>query len=1006
MSPVVGIRGSGFVGRAQELSRLEEFLTATADGGCGVLVGGDAGVGKTRLLTEFVTRATEGGALTVVGRCVDLGAGGLPYLPFSEVVASLLGLTGEPGNHAAAAALRKVAQERPSLSRVTGQADGQPGVDEASQRLALYDAVATALKVTAQAAGPLLLVLEDLHWADASSRDLLRFLLSRLGDDPVLIVGTYRSDDLHRRHPLRGLLAELVRLPRVTRLDLRPFDEVELRRYLVTLHGGELAEQVVQDIAVRSEGNAFYAAELLVSTSGDGSVPLPWALADVLLARMEQLPEPVQNVARVAAVAGRRVSDTLLRQALALAGGSASDAAPGEAEGDIHEVLRSAVTHQVLVPDGSDRFAFRHALVQEAVYTDLLPGERARLHRLYADLLASDPDPATAADLARHSVEAHDLPSALAAWLRAAREAGRRLAPAEALTHYDRVLRLWPSVPADRRPAGTEVIQVKLDAAKAASASGELLRAIALGRAAATAAGTAGDVELEAHARSCLATYLVEDDQVDPALEQVHLVYALLDGQGPRSSRVWAATVEARITTGRGDLWDCRRGHLLRTRDLVEKALAEAWELGMVAAEADLFITLAQGDALVVGPEAATARLEEAARRGAEAGDPQIELRVAFYLGLFALDVGDLATSRRHLERGLAGAERAGLASCLFAIESRLLLAQVLEIAGEWEDVERTVTTDRPRLPVRESLFMMVPLLPVLAARDPSAAIDRAAALEACDEAYPIMWHLVYAPWADALTWLGRHEEALEAVRKAFASFERIGRPLAIAAIRTAALGIAVLADAARSGVRLPEASQEGPELLERARRAAATGATKMRFMGPEGRAWLARAEAEATRLTGPGDVAAWRAAVDAFRTGHVYEEARSRWRLAEALLASGGRRPRDEATALLRDARRTVVGLRAVRLRAAIDATAARHRLDLGGGVVGQRILTPREEEVICLVAEGLTNRGIGTRLAISEKTASVHVSNLMAKLGASGRAEAVSVAHRLGLLGPADAG
>lgn len=1009
MGDVVTFRsGSAFVGRESELAQLTRLLDgAVTEGAAGVLVGGDAGVGKTRLVTEFMAHAQERGVTAAVGRCVDLGAGGLPYLPFVESLGSVASTDGPVGE-----ALRSVARDRPALWRLVGQEAGPAGADDAVQRLGLYEAVAVAMRSAAQAAAPFVLVLEDLHWADASTRDLLRFLLARLSDEPLMIVGTYRADDLHRRHPLRALLAELVRLPRVDRLDLLPFDADELRRYLFELQGGTVDDRVVRDIGHRSEGNAFYAAELLVAARDEGASGLPGGLADVLLTRIERLPEPVQEVARVAAVAGRRVPDALLRRALAHGDGAMAGL------GLVDAALRDAVAHQVLVPDGADRFAFRHALLQEAVYGDLLPGERARLHGVYAELLAADPDAATAADLARHSSESHDFAGALAAWVRAAREAARRLAPAEALAHYDQALQLLPAVPVERRPDGVDGARLALDASHAASASGEFRRAVSLARAAASAGAEAGDRVFEAEARRHLAWYLYGNDQDDLAMAEVQRVYALLDGLGPQPERVWAATVEARLVGGRGDLLDARREHLMQTRELVEKALVEARDLGMLAAEANLLIALAASDALITGAEAAAERLAEARQRGSEADDPEVALRVADHLGLNALDVGDLDAARRIFTEGLAGADRSGLASSGAGIECRLMLAQVLTVQGDWDAAIRTVTTERPRLPVSEALFLGISVLPVYTARDPESLLARVAEIESSGPDYPVFWSLIHAPLADAFTWLGRYQDAVRAVLQTLHHLRDIGRPLAMGGIQMCALGLAALADAAGAGVAPDDSHEQGRTFLEHARRVAATGATRMKQMGPEGQAWLLRAEAEATRLTGRltgtaegGDPAAWRAARDAFGYGHAYESARTTWRLAEALVASAsgaarqpvtGRAIRQEAAALAREARQTAVRLGARPLREAIDAFALRHRLDLGGGEAGARVLTPREEEVIRLVADGLTNREIGARLYISEKTASVHVSNLLAKLGASGRAEAVAVAHRRGLLGP----
>src|SRR6266536_2565355 len=341
------------VGRADELGRLTEALDRARSGRpAAVLLAGDAGVGKTRLLRELTDRARAEGIFVLVRHCVDLGAAGLPYLPFAEALQRLA------EQAAADTTLADALRSRPALARLLPATEATPaaaasGGDDLGQ-LQLFDAVGSMLaELTTQA--PALLVIEDLHWADQSTRALLSFLLTRLRAERLAVVASYRGDDLHRRHPLRTLLGELVRLPVVERLDLAPFTAGEMREYLRVLHDGPLPDVVVRRIIDRSEGNAFFAEELLEASQDQDTDMLPTALADVLLARLEQLPAPVQRVARVASVAGRRVEHELLQQIAGLA----------EAETD--EALREAVTRHVMVAEGGQTYAFRHALLEEAL---------------------------------------------------------------------------------------------------------------------------------------------------------------------------------------------------------------------------------------------------------------------------------------------------------------------------------------------------------------------------------------------------------------------------------------------------------------------------------------------------------------------------------------------------------------------------------------------------------------------------------------------------------------
>jgi DNA-binding CsgD family transcriptional regulator len=978
-----------FVGRDAELGRFSQLLAgARAGTAAAALMSGDAGVGKTRMVQELARTATASGVLVVTGHCVDIGAGGLPYLPFVEAVGGLA--------EAAPETVRRIADERPTLRRLASGGPGPIGGDEGLERLPLFDAVATVLSAVSRERAPVMLVLEDLHWADGSTRDLLRFLLARLGAERLLVVGTYRADDLHRRHPLRPLLAELFRLPRVERVDLAPFDENELRRFLESLGAGPLPERLVEQIRVRSEGNAFYAEELLAAR-GDGQ-RLPTALADVLLARLERLPETAQHIARVAAVAGRRVPDQLLRGAAGLA--------PEVAD----EALREAVAHHVLVPSGGDRYAFRHALLQEAVYGDLLPGERTRLHACYARLLAEAGDRALASELAHHALACHDLPQALASSIEAADEATGRLAPGEALALYEQALQLWDAVPPERRPAARDDVDLLLRAAHSAASSGDLERAVWLGRDAVARAGKRDDAARLALARSRLALHLYAVEDFGQAEAEARAVRDLTAGHPPSAAGVWAAAVEARIAASRREA-DVVAG-------VVSVALPRARQLGLVSAEVDLMISrsfLQEADGGVAG---VTAYLHEAHRLAVKADDPASTLRAGYSLAGIHVDAGELTEAVDTLREVIADASRAGLGWSLYALECRGMLVNSLEMSGRWDEALAEVAVIEGYLPPSQHQRVIVPALPVHTARDATAGLLAAEAFVQPAQEYPGYAHQVFGSRADALTWLGRPAEAVEVIAAGLDLQADAGEPFHLGGIYLCALALAALADIAESaGVAGDTGSQHtartaGTRFAVHAREAAARGVARYSTMGPEGRAWLARVTAEERRLRSPGsdrvpEVEAWRAAVDAFSYAQPYEVARSRYRLAESLARAGDRPAAGRELALAREA---ADRLGARPLRDAVDALARRLRLDLGAGPVEATVLTPREDEVLGLVAQGLTNRQIGRRLAISEKTASVHVSNILTKLDVSGRAEAVAVAHRRGLLraapGPGQAG
>jgi predicted ATPase len=282
-----------FVARADEVSRVTAALGRARTGDPSLLlVAGDAGVGKTRFLEHVAEQARAAGALVVVGHCVDFGEIGLPYLPFAEALGTLHEIDARVVDDAVVG--------HPALARLLPGAGTPPDAapeGEGGDRRQLFEGFADVLDAAGSAEHPLFLVLEDLHWADASSRDLLRFLVARLTDQHLLVAGSYRTDDLHRRHPLRPVTAELARHPRVERIDMAPFTPDELREFATSIVGQPLPPPTLDRVRERSEGNAYFAVELIEAGPDDDA--LPWSLADVLHARLDPLDPAVQHLAQV-----------------------------------------------------------------------------------------------------------------------------------------------------------------------------------------------------------------------------------------------------------------------------------------------------------------------------------------------------------------------------------------------------------------------------------------------------------------------------------------------------------------------------------------------------------------------------------------------------------------------------------------------------------------------------------------------------------------------------------
>ncbi len=420
------------IGRNTELTQLlalvglEDSPSSRAHGA--VVISGDAGVGKSRLLAELRLHAVTSDWQVLLGHCLDFGDSALPYLPFTEVFGRLAGEDPELSE--------TIARNHPVVRRLMPgrriSTDGSPvhvaAATEHAEPMDRADLFASVLAVLEELGerGPVLVLLEDLHWADQSTRELLSFLFARQLPDDVHIVATYRSDDLHRKHPLRASVAEWGRLPAVARLQLDRLSDGDVRALVQTLHPTGLSESAIHTIVDRAEGNAFFTEELVAAADRSSLTAraLPDDLADVLLLRLDQLGEAGRQTLRAASVAGRRVSHDLLARVVDLP------------TGELDRAIRAAVDTNLLLPVGTDSYAFRHALLAEAVYDDLLPGERVRLHRAYTAVLSEPDVRSTAAEIARHARASHDLPTAVRASIDAGDEAMAVGGPDEAARHF------------------------------------------------------------------------------------------------------------------------------------------------------------------------------------------------------------------------------------------------------------------------------------------------------------------------------------------------------------------------------------------------------------------------------------------------------------------------------------------------------------------------------------------------------------------------------------------
>jgi len=963
---------AALVGRDTEMARLRGLLDdAVAGRAVTALVGGDAGVGKSRLVAELMTVAGRSGFTVLCGQCAEIGDS-VPYLPFADAFRT------------APSHIEQAVKARPVLARLLPDG-GEPaeGTDPSGMaRQQMFGAVLGALAEFA-AASPVLLVLEDLHWADATTRHLVTFLARMLRRERVAIVGTYRTDDLHRRHPLGEVVAELGRLPSVALVELGPLPAAALAEHLSSLPNGpsRLSTALLSALVDRAEGNAYYAEELLAASSGSSGV-LPSGLAALLLARVARVSDAAQQVLRAAAVAGRRANDQLVL------------AASGLDDAGYEEAVREVVAHQLLVPDGPDGYRFRHALLREAVYGDLLPGERTRLHGRFTALLADVPG--AAAELAYHSLTGHDVTGALAASVRAGEEAERIGAPAEAHRHYDQALELWDWVADAERLAGMNRGELGLKSALAAAASGDVPRAIQLLRHV-RAAALAGDATAEFRARTGerLAYYLLQSDEPGWAAEALQVIMETVE-QTPAEP---PSPVRARAMATSAIAW-MASGDSAAAGEWAQRARAEAARSGADWIGADILVTLGMISSREGNAEEAISLFAAAHTQAADTRMFGVELRAAYHLAAARLARGDLAGASAAARAGIRRAEAAGLGLAPYGRDVQHLLFQALYADGDWDRAEELARNFPVWVTKQPEAVLSAMALFIDVGRGNAVADERRTWLEP-------FWDDVFVAYiargllAEQALWRGDTETALAEAEAALSADARWGS--SPAAIRVAAVALSARADRAsvarRAGITVAAEEAAGALLLDMAREAARYPARPKSVLGPEGRGWLARAEAEYQRLIGLNAPAGWEKTLAGFGPGYVYETARTQWRLAEALAGSG--RPR-EAADVWRAASATAAELRAEPLRAALDDLARRLGLDAGGsrdavrdGESSVAALTRREREVLRLMSRGLSNRQIGEELFITQKTASVHVSNILAKLGAATRTEAAAIAR-----------
>jgi DNA-binding CsgD family transcriptional regulator/tetratricopeptide (TPR) repeat protein len=979
------------VGRQADLSWLEGLLDEARNGAPrAVVLGGEAGIGKTRLLREF-THALGDDVRVLAGQSVDLGEVAAPYAPIKAALRSLVGEIGGdalldavgPGRAAMTALLPELAGvEAVTAPPVTGgaAATGQ-----------LHEAVAVLLETVSRDRATVLII-EDLHWIDAASLALLRFLMRALTSSRVLILLTYRTEDVGRGHPVRGFLTEVERDRWVERRQLARLSRAQVRRLARLLSPDSTAEApseaVIDSVFRRSEGVPFFVEELIGIEGCRDERGLSDPLRDLLLVRYERLSESAQLLLRLISTGGVRVSHALL------------DAVHRGAPDELDAAAREAVLAGVLTIDGDD-YAFRHALVREAILADLLPGERARFHARYAEAYetASVIDTRRlAAEISFHWLGAHDAVRAFPATIQAMREARAAAAYASAAQLGERAISLWGVVPDAGAIAGMGKIELMSRTASHLRNAGESERALALLRAA-----------------------LDECAEADPQI--------------PRLLRDQALTLSSLGRPGGAELLR----EALERLDDSEKPAAQEFK-------ASVLISLA-GRLMIAGDfEAATGIADEAYDLAAASGSAR------------GASVAKNIASVSRAERGLVAEGLAGLEASreLARGDGPALLrywtnaSDLHFLLGSLHQAVRTAEEGLERAR-EQGLERSSGVILASNAVDPLFALGEWARADSLteralglDPPTSLTVYLVRARiWS--FIWRGELERASELYRssrpamsdvmavemQARLAVARVATELALEAgdVAGAWRELAPLLDEARlphpgyalpylwAAARVVAAARRDPTALPDVSSSGLDDAeTRLRGIlarvefWPRGAMWRAFFDAEL--VPDPdveGRASAWRAAqaVASEPESPVLLAPYALARLGEAQLAAGDR---PAARASLRDAyaladahgvglvRRhvdAVAGAAGLSVRpesglAAGDGAVPKARAGADPGEGGTAELTPRERQVLDLIAEGLSNKQIGERLFISGKTASVHVSAILRKLGATTRTEA----------------